>query len=422
MILPTDPCLTMTSSITADDLERCEDALRIASAHGTWDTALAAKIRSLVGEDLAAVVLVSLNLQSKARAKLGEGIWWCTERSLSQATPAPVAELKARWMNSSSVLDGCCGLGADTMAIAKHMGSAEVQVTAVDSDPMMVAMATENLRMNVQPAQSQVAVRQDDVATVSIATDATVHLDPDRRDDSGRKVRPEDYSPSWDVVEQILDRCAAGIVKLAPAAVIEDRPERHRLWISLGGSVREQTLLTGQAIDRAATCFGHPLIAASRTAVLVRADGSAATYTGDGDSQTGRRVEKPMEYLADPDAAIRAAGLTESFAGQYGYDMIGGPSGFLTGDTAIESDLAICEPVIWSGACDDRKLRKTLRSMNCYPWRVKTRGVSQNPNVLEKRYRQCGERPVTLWIGKGSRRQFAALTERPNAPWPTGPG
>ncbi|PAY17097.1 hypothetical protein CKO51_23315 [Rhodopirellula sp. SM50] len=412
----------MTAPITADDLERCEDALRIASAHGTWDTALAAKIRSLVGENLAAIVLVSLNLQSKARAKLGQGIWWCTERSLSQATPAPVAELKARWMNSGSVLDGCCGLGADTLAIAKRVGSADVQVTAVDSDPMMVAMTTENLRINVQPARSTVAVRHDDVAAVPIAADATVHLDPDRRDDSGRKVRPEDYSPSWDVVERILDRCAAGIVKLAPAAVIEDRPQRHRLWISLGGSVREQTLLTGQAIDRAAMCFGHPVTDASRTAVLVRPDGSAVTYTLDGDSQAGRRVEKPMEYLADPDAAIRAAGLTESFAGQYGYDMIGGPSGFLTGDNAIGSDLAICEPVIWSGACDDRKLRKTLRSMNCHPWRVKTRGVSQNPNVLEKRYRQCGERPVTLWIGKGLRRQFAALTERPNAPWPTGPG
>ena len=412
----------MISPISADDLERCEDALRIAAAHGTWDTALAAKIRSLIGDDLAAVVLVSLNLQSKARAKLGEGIWWCTERSLSQATPAPVAELKARWMDSGSVLDGCCGLGADTMAIAKNIGSADAPVTAVDNDPMMVAMATENLRINVPSAGSQVAVRQDDIAAVPIAADATVHLDPDRRDDVGRKVRPADYSPSWDIVERILDRCAAGIVKLAPAAVIEDCTERHRLWISLGGSVREQTLLTRQAIDRAATCFGHPLIEASRTAVLVRPDGSAATYTGDSDSQVGRWVEKPMQYLADPDAAIRAAGLTESFAGQYGHDMIGGPSGFLTGDTAIESDLAICEPVIWSGACDDRKLRKTLRSMNCYPWRVKTRGVSQNPNVLEKRYRQCGERPVTLWIGKGTRRQFAALSERPKAPWPAGPG
>ncbi|MCS7468319.1 methyltransferase domain-containing protein [Stieleria sp. ICT_E10.1] len=406
----------MISPISADDLERCEDALRIASAHGTWDSDLAAKIRSLVGEDLAAVVLVSLNLQSKARAKLGEGIWWCTERSLSQATPAPVAELKARWMNSRSVLDGCCGLGADTLAIAKMVGSADVQVTAVDSDPMMVAMTRENLRMNLQPARPQVAVRHDDVAAVPIAADATVHLDPDRRDDRGRKVRPEDYSPPWAVVERILDRCAAGIVKLAPAAVIEDRPQRHRLWVSLGGSVREQTLLTGQAIDRAAACFGHPLIEASRTAVLVRPDGSAVTYTVAGDSQAGRRVEKPMQYLADPDAAIRAAGLTESFAGQYGYDLLGGPSGFLTGDTAIESDLAICEPVIWSGACDDRRLRKTLRSMNCYPWRVKTRGVSQNPNMLEKRYRQCGERPVTLWIGKGPRRQFAALTVPADSP------
>ncbi|WP_182864848.1 hypothetical protein [Stieleria mannarensis] len=392
------------------DLAGCEDALRMAIQHGVWDTAVAAKVRSMVGEDLAAVVLVSLNLQSKARAKLGDGIWWCTERSLRQATPASVADLKARWMHCTTVVDGCCGLGADTLAIAKACGSSNRPITAVDTDPMMVAMATENLRLNLGSIPAKLDVRCDDVATFAIPGDATVHLDPDRRNDAGRKVRPEDYSPPWDVVEQVLDRCQAGIVKLAPAAEIEDRSQRHRVWISLDGSVREQTLLTASAIDRAGASLGQRLAESARSAVVLGKDGNVAVHSNERIDQTVARHDKPLAYLADPDAAIRAAGLTESFADRHGYAAIGGPSGFLTGETEITGDLAICEPVIWSGACDDRKLRKTLRSMNCYPWRVKTRGVSQNPNVLEKRYRPCGERPVTLWIGKGIRRQFAALT------------
>ncbi|QEF97950.1 hypothetical protein Mal15_19960 [Stieleria maiorica] len=400
----------MPHTPSTHDLAGCEEALRMAIQHGVWDAAVAAKVRSMVGQDLAAVVLVSLNLQSKARAKLGDGIWWCTERSLSQATPAAVADLKARWMNGTTVVEGCCGLGADTIAIAKAYGSSGRPITAVDTDPMMVAMATENLRLNLGSIPAQIDVRCDDVATFAIPGDATVHLDPDRRDDAGRKVRPEDYSPPWDVVEQILDRCEAGIVKLAPAAEIEDRPQRHRVWISLGANVREQTLLTGSAIDRAGENLGPPLAESARSAVVLGKAGNVAIHTSERIDGAVERVDQPMAYLADPDAAIRAAGLTESFADQHGYATIGGPRGFLTGQTEITGDLAICEPVIWSGACDDRKLRKTLRSMNGFPWRVKTRGVSQNPNVLEKRYRSCGERPFTLWIGKGTRRQFAALT------------
>jgi hypothetical protein len=366
----------------------------------------------MVGEELAAVVLATAELQEKARGKLGDGIWWCTERSLAQATAYQVADLKARWLDSPFQLDFCCGLGGDTVAIARAGRSTGAKLVAIERDPSMAAMAVENLRLNVSPTQTSASVSCCDVLDAPIPAGSAIHLDPDRRDGKNRKTRPLDYSPTWEVVEQIVARCDSAIVKLAPAAEVEDQPDRHRVWISLSGSVREQTLIVGQAIPRASDVLGMPLAPQQRSAVALRPDGQAGAFTGDPHDVSGTWAETPLEFMVDPDASVRAAGLTERYAEQHRLQMIGGPSGFLTGDSDVSDGLAICEPVIWSGACDDRKLRKTLRAMDCYPWRIKTRGVSQNPNVLEKRYRPCGEKPVTLWIGKGTNRQYAVITER----------
>lgn len=400
----------MTAHFAAKDLERCEQSMRIAIESGVWDTAVETQVRSLVGRELAAVVMVAAGLQKKARAKLGEGIWWCTERSLSQATPHQVAALKARWIDSTNVTDLCCGIGADTIAFANAANKSNQSVLAVDRDSKMVAMATENLRLNRPDTDAPPRVVCEDVSHFSVDRDSTLHIDPDRRDESGRKVRPQDYSPSWQIVRHIVRNCHAVMIKLAPAAEIEATTDEHRTWISLGGSVREQTLLIGESIRRASRDLEVDLANTPRSAIVVGPKGNASVFAGGLCDEVIRRTEQPEQYLIDPDAAIRAAGLTESFAQQNQLHCIGGPAGFLTGGHTVNPDLAICESVIWSGACDDRKLRKTLRSMDCYPWRVKTRGVAQNPNVLEKRYRSCGQQPVTLWIGKASRRQFAAFT------------
>lgn len=355
--------------------------------------------------------MVVASLQNKARAKLGDGVWWCTERSLSQATPYQVAELKSRWLVGQTCYDLCSGIGGDSIALAKTIRDQNTVIIAVDRDPTIVAMARDNIRLNTPNSHPSVTVACDDVAEIEIPQGSSVHIDPDRRDGVGRKVRPEDYSPDWGTVERILNRCDGGIVKLAPAAEMADHCERHRLWISLSGSVREQTLLTGHCVDAAGMDLGAALPLGERSAIIVNRQTTVAKFSAAVDCESVARADGPEEFIVDPDAAIRAAGLTESFAISSGLKLIGGPAGFLTGDIAVDSDLAICERVIWSGSCDDRKLRKTLRTMNCFPSRIKTRGVSQDPNALERRYRECGEQPVTLWIGKGNRRQYAVLSQ-----------
>ncbi len=74
--------------------------------------------------------------------------------------------------------------------------------------------------------------------------------------------------------------------------------------------------------------------------------------------------------------------------------------------------LAQVAKVIWAGSCDDRKLRRELRSRNVYPDVIKVRGTDHRPETLRKKYRKCGDTPVQLWIGRGKDRVYAALAER----------
>ena len=125
--------------------------------------------------------------------------------------------------------------------------------------------------------------------------------------------------------------------------------------------------------------------------------------------------EKPLSVLIDPDPSIRAAGLTEAFAHQHGFKLLGPPSGFLTCEdakliTPTTATMAVMGHVIWSGACDDRKLRREFRSRGFFPETVKVRGTDHDPAALARRYRKCGEHPVTLWIGRASDRVVAAIT------------
>ena len=199
------------------------------------------------------------------------------------------------------------------------------------------------------------------------------------------------------------------LVKLAPAADLDPDPvnSAHRCWISLQRTVREQTLLTGLAIDRAG------LKPNERSAAVVRADGTTAWYrTRSCSDEPLGTANVPLKVLIDPDPAIRAAGLTESFARDHELRLLHRASGFLTGDefTSELNLLATVGEVFWTGACDDRKLRRELRAHDVYPQTIKVRGTDHDPAVLVKRYRDCGQTPVTLWIGRAGRRMFAAMT------------
>ena len=373
-------------------------------------------LRQWCGDEIARIVSAAARLQHQAQQKLAppdtpRRVWWVTEKSLRQATPWQVARLKAAWFADAPVHDLCCGIGGDSIQLAAHG-----EVTSVDIDPIVAAMVEANLDLaGYLGTQAQVVCA--DVTAQDLPKSASLHVDPDRRAEQRRRSDPNAFQPSWPQVSQMVADSAAAVVKLAPASEIPEggipASEFHRCWISLSGSVREQSLLWGSVIDRAGQSRGE------RSAMVMRSDGTATWFSPDAavTLPTPDTWKGSPEVLIDPNAAIRAAGLTEAFANRYELGLLSGPAGFLAGDIDATQyhdsvgSLAAVGRVQWWGTCDDRKLRKEFRARGVFPETIKVRGVDQDPAVLFKRYRHCGDRPVTLWIGRHGKRVFAAITD-----------
>jgi SAM-dependent methyltransferase len=387
------------------------------------------RLRRQLGDDLTDLVVSVAALQKKAQQKLSPAsanshVWWVTKKSLQQATAWQVARLKSTWLDNRLVYDLCCGIGGDAIQLARRGRSrtgaqAELDLlVAVDSDSLMVEFAAANLA-HAGATTDHADARCGDAAKIEIPKEAAVHMDPDRRAGGDRRSRPDFYQPSWSQVSEIVKNLDSAIVKLAPAAQLGAGQldtggfgETHRCWISLAGSVREQSLLCGKSIELAGVEPGL------KSAVALSSDGSAAWFAprpDELDSASKEIASRPLSMLIDPDASVRAAGLTEAFARHHGLRLLGKASGFLTCDdgavlTTAAKQMAVTGTVIWSGSCDDRKLRRELRSRDTYPRVIKVRGTDHDPAALAKRYRKCGDQPVTLWIGRTSDRVFAAIT------------
>lgn len=409
----TGPETGTTGGITARRADCVKLISRLAEQRGV-DSNTITRLRQELGHELAALVVSVAALQPKARKKFGPGVWWATARSLQQATPWQVARLKAPWLGDGVTYDLCCGVGGDTMQLATRG-----PVVAVDRDHTLVEMVAANL-VESGAAAGQFQAICGDVTLIEIPRRAAVHIDPDRRAGgdhrAGRRTsQPDQYEPAWSDVLAIIAKTGHAVVKLAPAGKLDITrvPGSHRCWISLAGSVREQSLLSGSAVELA------NLQPDSRSAVALANDGSACWFLSETDDLGAAppdRCVQPREVLIDPDAAIRAAGLTEAYARKHALAMLGSPSGYLTCDSSAtllssSAPMAVIGEVIWSGSCDDRKLRKELRHRGVYPAVIKVRGTHHDPAQLFKRYRKCGDQPVALWIGRTGSGVVAALTE-----------
>lgn len=388
------------------------------------------------GGDAAGLFANMASQQLRARAKFGPGVWLATARSIAQATDRRVARYKASLFGRSVVFDLCGGIGGDALELARRG-----PVVTIDMDPQVSAMAAANLVLDrrawAEPipviAESAgvaaVAVISADVTRYPLPPDVSVHIDPDRRpcgfkDNHGnsrrsgerperleasgaegrtsRVVIPSLYQPTLSQVADWLPGRPSWVVKLAPAAQLEHEAEAkellrvgHRQWISFDGRVREQSLLGGSVI---AVAGGLP---GGRSAVRVYRDSTISRFAVD--AATSRdlasidrsvlSVIQPPALIFDFDPAIRAAGLSASFALQQGWVCLGGPGGFWGGD-AFPQDLGWvqCFETLWAGPLDIRRIRERLRIQGLEVQTVKVRGMDHDPEQVLRQLRESNRR------------------------------
>lgn len=423
--------------VPATELLRLTDAIG-QTATTPLSPAAVASLRRRFPAAVAALIVAIAAEQRRAREKFGPGLWMVSAKAIRQATDRVVATYKASLLSNRPVFDLCGGVGGDAMAFACR-GS----VVTIDCDSQVTAMAAANLQL----ARQQLAADCPSTAAPSTATsgqaiavcaDVTryripdrvaIHIDPDRRPNQQRTVRPEGYLPPLEFVQTLIAKHTASIVKLAPAAELiaetdgQDLTRRHhRQWISLDLSVREQTLLCGEAIEAAGVAAG------GRSAVRLLRNGMLERFAI-GPKEVERLVHDaiccdithlPPAYLFDFDPAIRGSGLSTALAESRGLAAIGTPAGFF-GSSSLPEDRSLmqCFETLWSGPADRKQIQRELRKHDWSLQSVKVRGSDHDPAKLQrelqpdKRKSPAGTATtptaVTLLIGRHARGVYAVL-------------
>lgn len=351
------------------------DALPLTSASYLADVAQA---RRLLGEQ-AGPVLETVLLRRKAAAKVDSPERWLfTDTALQQATPAPVARLRARRFVGRDVHDVTCSVGVDLAALAASAN----RCVGSDLDEVRLAMAAHN---TAAPLARADALRP-------VTRDTAVFVDPARRDAAGRRRwHAADFVPPLDgLAEAYGGRDLA--VKCAPGMDFAELPWDGEVeLVSLDGQVREACLWTG--------AFAGP----TRRATVLRSGVPEWTVTSDDPDDCP--VRPVGEWLVDPDGAVVRAGLVRQYAATLGFGQLDERIAYLTGDTEPAGVRAF--RILEHGHYSEKSLRQILRLRGVGRLEILVRGLDVDPNTLRPRLKLSGREPATVVLTRVGRTPMA---------------
>ncbi|MHB9134479.1 MAG: THUMP-like domain-containing protein [Armatimonadota bacterium] len=328
----------------------------------------------------AAVELTQLRRRGKGKFSRAEAMFF-TRDGFEMASAEPVARHTAgRFAGLSRVLDLCCGIGGDALALAESAR----EVVAVDRDPLVLEMARANAR--VMSVERVINFVHADV-TEFIAQGRfllgpidAIFIDPSRREKRAAARRPEDYSPplSWCLgLTQASPRVA---IKVSPALNYDslDIPAEVEI-ISLRGECKEAVLWLGDF----RTC-------ARRATVLP----GEHTITDDGPSSEA--IGEIGPWLYEPDNAVVRAHLVQRLAGECDLRRIDPDIAYLTGDHEVTSPFLtgyrVQEAILWGL----KRLNAVLAARNIGKVVIKKRGFPLTPEELHPKLKLSGPAQATL--------------------------
>jgi hypothetical protein len=354
------------------------------------ELAVQTELRRTTPANGVAAALTQATLRRKAVAKFGEraASMYFTPDGLEQATRATVATHRAGRLqaaSTSTVIDLGCGIGGDLIAFA----TAGLTTAGVDVDPLRVAVAEANLA--ALGLSGAVAVA--DATTVDTSPFDAAFADPARRTGRGRTFRVDEWTPSWEFIEQLLTRAAC--VKVAPGiphALVPTGVEAE--WVSDHGEVKEAALWSGRlaSTERRATVIGR---------------GGLATLTEDDDP--GADVGPVGGFLYEPDGAVIRAGLVTAVAAGVNGRLLDRKIAYVTSDESFRTPFAKSYRVLEELPYREKQLRAALRARAIGVLAIKKRGVDIAPEQLRRRLDLHGEGSATLVLTRRSGTGVALL-------------
>lgn len=320
-----------------------------------------------------------------ATGKLPSG-WLADIDAVQQATPEPVAQVRARRVAQfapSLVCDVTCSVGTEAP------GYAGLPWIGSDLDRSRLLMARHNL------GSAACLVQADALDPVVRTPGAVIVADPARRAGGRRITDPAKLHPPLpDLLEtysgaEMAVKCAPGI----------DYSEWDGLVsvVSVDGGVKEACLYTRGLAGGVA-----------REAVVLRSDGfTDIVASASREDKAELEVGGPGAYIVEPDGAVIRAGLVRAFGARHGLWMLDPHIAFLTGDEI---------PVGYSGfpvleAVPLRALKAALRPYGAGSLEILVRGVDVDIDKLRSSLKLKGKRPMAVIVARVGNSAVAYVCE-----------
>ncbi|WP_337176649.1 class I SAM-dependent methyltransferase [Paludisphaera sp.] len=341
----------------------------------------------------AAMRLAEARRKGAAKYTLADRMW-LDPVGVEQATAEAVATHKARRFESDVVVDLCCGVGGDAIALAERS-----RVLAVDRDRGMARRVAWNA--DAYGRGDRVLPVVATAEAFPIPPGAWVHVDPDRRASGrGRAVAAEGYAPGPEFLRALMRSAPAGAIKLGPAsdfARFAEGLDCEVEIISLGGEAREATVWFGAAATSPRRATRLP---------------EGVTWAGD-PTDDYPAVAPIGRWLYEPDPALSRSGLLDSFARAHGLGRIAADLPYLTSDELLATPWLEAFEILSVHPLDLKRLRKLIDAERLGPVQVKHRATDLKPEAVRPLLRHHGDSPAVLFLAAGAGPGRAIVTRRP---------
>lgn len=321
-----------------------------------------------------------------------------TQQAYEQATDSFLANWKARrFPQGQSVVDLCCSIGGDALALAERG-----EVTGVDLNAGLLVLGQANAE--IYGVAEQCKFTDADATSFPVENAGAWHADPDRRSAGRRTSQVEFGSPSLDELDELLTRNGNAAIKLAPGAVV---PERWQSvaeceWISRQGECRQAVAWFGELAQKPGVRVATALTGTGE--LLGSISGSAAE-------------ELPLagelgQWVFEPDPAVLAARLTGAAAHQHGLVALASDIPYLTGNEPITDGLLDAFEVVEVLPLHPKAIASWLRQQGAGHVEVKRRGVDVDPLPLQRQWSGSGDLPFVVFLTRLGDRRLAIAAHR----------
>lgn len=363
--------------------------------------ALVERLRRETTTSRASLVLQQVALRHRATRKFSRASeMFFTPVLLEQSTSESIGRYKAATFPSGPVIDLCCGIGGDAVGMAAH----GIDVTVADRDPIATHFAGFNISVYAN-GKSPATAKTMESATAPVEDFAAWHIDPDRRPDGHRTTHVAAHEPGLDVLNNLLSRNPNAMIKLAPVTELPDEwtSRCQREWIGEQRECKQQLIRFGTLAD---DTNGH-------TATVVDANGEHAGSVRGEFEQPVEYTPKASDYIYEPHAAVRAAGLTGALANQLGLKRIGLATSYMTGHAQPKDATFTGFRVLASMPFDRKRVKQRVRELGFGQLEIKTRGLKLDPAREQKQLTaKDGAKPGCVFLFAVEEKAVAILTER----------